>query len=146
MMNFPALEPHSVSNLTMEHEKGGSILLVEDDPWLRQLLRVGLESRGYVCVEAQNGGEGLEQLKRHAVDIVITDQQMPVMSGSEFIEIMQNRYEREAPPVILVSGLHDSVLPTHLKQLNISAIFHKPYSLDDLLHSVASIIQQSHAR
>jgi two-component system, OmpR family, KDP operon response regulator KdpE len=59
---------------------------VDDDGLTRHLLRIALESRGYQCLEAENGLMGLEKLMIHQVDAVISDQHMPVMNSVDFIK------------------------------------------------------------
>lgn len=115
------------------------VLVVEDDGLHRHLLRVALENQGYQCLEAENGLIGLEKLMMHQVDAVISDQQMPVMNGIDFIKELQARYGELAPPVILISGGNFSHLQEQGRELGVSACFGKPYHLEMLLRSVAAL-------
>jgi CheY-like chemotaxis protein len=117
------------------------VLVVDDDGLTRHLLRIALESRGYQCLEAENGLMGLEKLMRHPVDAVISDQHMPVMNGVDFIKELRSRFGELAPPVILVSGDNYSDFQQQATELGVSAYFVKPYHLESLLHSVAGLIQ-----
>lgn len=124
------------------HPKILRVLIVEDDGLSRYLLRMALENQGYECLEAENGLRGLEKLLVHRVDAVISDQQMPVMNGIDFIREMHARYAESAPPVILVSGNDGSHLHKLAEELGVSACFGKPYHLETLLHSVAKITKK----
>ena len=115
------------------------VLVVEDDGYIRHLLRIALENRGYQCLEAENGLMGLEKLMLHQVDAVISDQQMPVMNGVDFIKEVRTRFGELAPPVILVSG--DNFSDFQKQELGVSAYFEKPYHMESLLQSVAVVIQ-----
>lgn len=117
------------------------VLVVEDDGLTRHLLRIALENRGYQCLEAENGLMGLEKLMIHQVDAVISDQQMPVMNGVDFIKELRTRFGELAPPVILVSGDNYSNFQKQAQELGVSAYFGKPYHLESLLHTVAVVIQ-----
>jgi two-component system chemotaxis response regulator CheY len=84
---------------------------------------------------------GLEKLMLHQVDAVISDQQMPVMNGVDFIKEVRTRFGELAPPVILVSGDNFSDFQKQAKELGVSAYFEKPYHMESLLQSVAVVIQ-----
>jgi CheY-like chemotaxis protein len=63
-----------------------------------------LEERGFVVESATNGREALEALTRVHPDVVITDLQMPKMSGSELITELKNRQETVSVPIVIVAG------------------------------------------
>jgi two-component system, chemotaxis family, chemotaxis protein CheY len=138
--------PSPSSSPASNQKEGPRVLVVEDDGLNRHLLRIALEGQGYQCLEAENGLRGLEKLLMYRVDAVISDQQMPVMNGIDFIKEMQSRYGALAPPVILVSGGNESHLQRHAEELGVSACFRKPYHLETLLDSVAVITQHPSKR
>jgi CheY-like chemotaxis protein len=81
-----------------------TILLVEDEQLMRQVMRESLELGGYRVLEAANGQEALEALSRsrEPVDVLVTDLVMPVMGGTELMR--QVRRRQPGVPVVLVSG------------------------------------------
>ena len=81
-----------------------TILLVEDEQPLRQVIRESLELDGYRVLEAAHGQEALEVASRcrTSIDVVITDIVMPVMGGAELIR--QIRQRQPGMPVVLISG------------------------------------------
>jgi CheY-like chemotaxis protein len=81
-----------------------TILLVEDEQALRQLLRESLELDGYRVLEAANGEEALDTLSRWMgpVDVIVTDVVMPRMGGAELMR--QVRQRLPDMPVVLLSG------------------------------------------
>lgn len=86
------------------------ILIVEDEPDLRELGRVLLESQGYEVHCAGDGFEALLSLKRSLPDIIISDLNMPNMSGFELLSVVRRRFP--AIPVIVISGqFTDLTLP-----------------------------------
>ena len=78
------------------------ILIVEDEPSLRQLGRMLFEAQGYEVGEAEDGFEGLAALKQSLPDIIISDLQMPNMNGFEFLSVVRRRFP--TIPVIAISG------------------------------------------
>jgi CheY-like chemotaxis protein len=83
------------------------ILLVEDDGETRAMLRRVLEEPGYAVVEANNGREALEVLTRRDrpdVQLIVSDIEMPEMSGDELLAELSDRSQLSGIPVILVSG------------------------------------------
>ena len=59
------------------------ILITEDEPHLREVLRLQLENAGYDVIEARNGAEGIEHAQRELPDLVLLDVMMPQMDGYE---------------------------------------------------------------
>lgn len=78
------------------------ILIVEDDPSLRQLGKMLFGAQGYEVRGAEDGFEGLAALKQSLPDIIISDLQMPNMNGFEFLSVVRRRFP--TIPVIAISG------------------------------------------
>jgi len=83
-----------------------SILLVEDNADLRELVGFVLRHEGYDVLEAENGREALDQLEtmQPLPDLILLDLMMPVMTGSELLEILQEREQLASLPVVVLSA------------------------------------------
>jgi CheY-like chemotaxis protein len=79
-------------------------LVVDDSMLIRHTVCRFLEERGFAVESATNGQEALEALKRRRPDIIITDMDMPKMSGSELITALKSRPETANIPVVIVAG------------------------------------------
>ena len=79
-------------------------LVVDDSMLIRHTVCRFLEERGFSVESACNGEEALETLKRIRPDIIITDMQMPKMSGGEFITALKNQAATANIPVVIVAG------------------------------------------
>lgn len=134
---------HFLSSLAVRDSMNFCVLIVDDECLIRDVLRMALENEGYQCLEAENGLTGLEMLRIHTVDLVISDHHMPGMNGIDFIKELKKRYSEHAPPVILLSGANPFHLQRHAKDLAVSACLSKPYQLETLLHSVRQVITRS---
>lgn len=86
-------------------EEARTLLIVEDEPGIRAALQRTLMREGYRVLEATNSEEGLELLGRHRVQVIISGQRMPSMSGFEFLSIVRDLHPHTAR--ILLSGHTD---------------------------------------
>ena len=79
-------------------------LVVDDSMVIRHTVSRFLEERGFVVESASNGLEALEILKRVRPALLITDMQMPAMSGSELISVLKSKPETAAIPILILTG------------------------------------------
>jgi two-component system, cell cycle sensor histidine kinase and response regulator CckA len=120
-----------------------TILLVEDEDMLRGLIRELLEIKGYQVLEASQGVEAIDVLKRNGepVDLLLTDVVMPHMSGSE----LATELRRTLPElkVIFMSGYTGSNNAAIHKSLEMPgvAFLQKPFRLNALISQVEGLIQ-----
>ena len=79
-------------------------LVVDDSMLIRYTVCRFLEGRGYAVESATNGMEALQILERRRPDLIVTDMQMPKMTGSELITALKNKPETTNIPIIIVAG------------------------------------------
>ena len=90
-----------------------SVLLVDDDPSLRKLLTMQLEEAGFEARQAEDGIDGLVKLRDELPKVIISDLQMPRMSGIEFVSVVRRRFP--SIPVVILSGSMPSEFPEEAK-------------------------------
>jgi CheY-like chemotaxis protein len=112
------------------------VLVVDDDPTLRLVIRLVLERGGYEIDEAPHGKAALEAMTSAVPDVVVADMRMPVMSGLELIHRMRAEAATERVPVILLTGVSDV---GDMKDLA-SAVLIKPFEPAHLLSTVGELI------
>ncbi|MEM6468568.1 MAG: response regulator [Planctomycetota bacterium] len=119
-----------------------SILVVDDDPIFRGVILRALKFRDVSAapVAASDGAEALELLKRQRFDLVITDDQMPLMTGIELIEACEPFDAR--PQFILCTANTDAVCRTDLQGLADVTVLEKPFPLSILIGMVSSWSKQ----
>jgi len=83
----------------------GGILVVDDDPDLREFLRLTLTSMGFEVTSAANGREALDVLEGYDPDLILLDMKMPVMDGWEFCRALERRDAR--PPIVVLTAAPD---------------------------------------
>ncbi len=108
------------------------ILIIDDDPLARSILRLLFESDGYVCREAENGALGLAMLEQYQPDLVVTDNNMPVLTGLEFLDRLGKKSRRQVPAVIVVTGDVSHELKMRALQSGARAVLEKPYNIDEI--------------
>ena len=117
---------------------GKRVLVVDDDPDIRELLFTALEDEGFEVVPAGNGQEALAIIKTFRPDVIVLDLMMPVMDGWQFAQELRARDEGDEDiPLVLLSAARD--LKTHAKALAAADIIEKPFDLAELLPKIARV-------
>ncbi len=108
----------------------GTVLVVDDDETVAEILCAQLESLGFATYQAADGDSGLKMFKQlnHNLDLVILDLAMPGKSGQELLQDL--RWLNPEIPVIICTGTHE--MPGELQNLAISAIIRKPFRLEQI--------------
>jgi CheY-like chemotaxis protein len=97
----------------MRKVSSNSVLLVDDDPTIRNFLSSQLEKAGFKAQQAEDGIDGLVKLRNGLPQVIISDLQMPRMSGLEFVSVVRRRFP--SIPVIVLSGSIQRELPEEVK-------------------------------
>jgi CheY-like chemotaxis protein len=124
-----------------------SILVVDDDPALRELLRRLLEREGYAVQEAENGRAALERLREAPPGLILLDLMMPEMDGFDFVAAVRADKAWRTIPIIVVTA--KDLAPDDRQRLNgaVEAILQKgASSRDALLAEVRAMVAASVAR
>ena len=122
------------------------ILLVDDHQLAREALKLFLETQGYLVEEAENGAEGLAVIDQgHTFDLVISDNQMPVMTGVEFIQNLAQRSYLTTHPLILYTGNLTAELEQQVHDLGVYAVLPKPCNFRDLLSTIRQACEKPKA-
>jgi CheY-like chemotaxis protein len=100
------IERAQLSNVLRRYRRapGGKVLIVEDDPATRALLRRSLEKEGWSVSEAENGRVGLERLDADTPSLVLLDLMMPEVDGFEFLDGVRSRTFVDAPSVVVITA------------------------------------------
>jgi DNA-binding response OmpR family regulator len=117
------------------------ILVIDDEADLREMLDLFLSSVGYEVCTAESGRVAIEQAKRQAIDLVITDLRMPGMSGVDTLTALRRMSPSLA--VIVLSGHVSEEAAQRCSEEGATRIVLKPFHLDDLLHVVDGALRAS---
>jgi CheY-like chemotaxis protein len=111
------------------------ILVVDDEPDERFLVRRTLRKQGHDVTLAENGAAGLKAVQEQPPDLVVTDVMMPVMDGVEFIGRLRDDLATAGIPILAASG------DTHLAGAA-DAVLKKPYADHDLVAIVNTLLEK----
>ena len=121
-----------------------TILVVDDDPDTRSLLRLILETAGHEVVEAAHGRAALEIIQPDPLpDVVLTDLMMPVLDGAALIGRLNSEPRTAAIPIVVVSASSDAASTLQASGL-VQAFVRKPFDVYALVHSVESVAAGPH--
>jgi len=115
-----------------------TVLVVEDDADMREILTQLLEFHGWNIMTAGDGVEGLQQLKRHRPSLIVLDLAMPRMNGMQFRAAQRQLPDRRLAsiPCVVVSAANDAA--SYKASLGAADVLVKPFETDELLASVAA--------
>lgn len=121
---------------------GLRLLIAEDDPAFRRVIQFTLERAGWQVIAAPDGMAAAEQLERSSFDCLVTDHQMPRMSGIELIETVRNVMQLNNPEIILCTAKGLELDAQKLQQqYRLAAVLHKPFSPRQLVNVIASQLE-----
>jgi CheY-like chemotaxis protein len=110
------------------------ILIVDDEPDVRFVLKMAFESAGHQIVEAHHGAAALERVGSSRPDLVVTDVMMPVLDGLELVRRLRSDPETAAIPILLLSSRATAAS-------GVDAAFVKPFRPHEVLAAGLSLIE-----
>lgn len=116
------------------------ILLVDDSASVRQVAGIALRRAGYETLEATNGKEGLALLDGGKLNLIVSDVNMPVMNGIEFLKAVKQHPTSKFTPVIMLTTEAGDDLKQQGREAGAKAWIIKPFQPQTLLDAVAKLI------
>ncbi len=119
-----------------------TILFVEDSPTMRRIIANSLRQVGFEeIIEAENGVDALEKVEGRAIDLVVTDWNMPEMNGAELVKTLREMPPYAEVPIIMITtrGMKDDVM-TAMK-LGVDGYIVKPFTPEVLQEKLKSVIR-----
>jgi two-component system KDP operon response regulator KdpE len=114
------------------------ILIIDDEPPIRKLLRMGLNTQGYDILDAPNGKTALELLDK-APDLVILDLGLPDIQGLELLRMIRARME--SVPIVVLSSRGDEAGKVQALDLGADDYITKPFGMDELLARIRAALR-----
>lgn len=126
----------------MVGQSGNRVLLVEDEPLIRKLISGCLVAEGYVAQTAFDGLDALGKLRAGLPDLIVSDLNMPRMSGLEFLSVVRKRFPQI--PVIVISSVAANEMP---QELVADAYYHKSgFGFQQLLETISDLARKPPVR
>jgi len=118
------------------------VLVVDDEIHIVHVVAIKLRNNGYEVIPAENGADAFELARKEKPDIIVTDFQMPVMTGLELVKKLRRNEATKDIPVIMLTARGFAVEDEQKEDLQISRFLSKPFSPKELLRSIEDILYQ----
>lgn len=118
------------------------VLVVDDEIHIVHVVSIKLRNNDYEVISAENGAEAFELACREKPDIIVTDFQMPVMTGLELVQKLRQSEQTKDIPVIMLTARGFAIEDESKEQLQISEFLSKPFSPKELLRTIDDILYQ----
>jgi two-component system chemotaxis response regulator CheY len=122
----------------------GGVLVIDDEPDVRRVIRLTLEKAGYDVVEAEDGEQAIQVINEGehpmVLDVILTDIRMPRINGLEAITYFQREYP--SVPLIVLTGFPDLAMAIRLLNCGITDYLVKPVEREKLMSAVANALAQ----
>ncbi len=125
--------------------KAKRILIVDDDENLRSVLEALLEPKGYEIMQAADGDEGLQKIRKRQPDIIILDGMMPKKSGFQLAYELKNNPEYERIPIIMLTGVDRASGKTEQywrEKSRADLYIAKPFDYVQLVETIEKILRE----
>jgi two-component system OmpR family response regulator len=132
-----------VESRDIDRAMGTSVLVVEDDNTLRELLEYNLKKEGYSVSTAADGAEALERFRSNKPLLIILDIMLPVMSGTEVCRIIRGE---SLVPIIMLTAKTEEVDRVVGFELGADDYVTKPFSMRELLSRIKAVLRRSEAQ
>jgi two-component system chemotaxis response regulator CheY len=117
-----------------------TILSVDDSVSALQMIKLTLSGAGYQVVQAANGADGLSKARAGAVDLVLTDLNMPVMDGLTLIRELRKLPAYKGVPIVFLTTESDAGMKQQAKAAGATGWITKPFQQDQLLAVVRKVL------
>jgi two-component system, OmpR family, alkaline phosphatase synthesis response regulator PhoP len=118
------------------------VLVADDEIHIIHVVAIKLRNNGYEVIAANNGLEAYDLACREKPDIIVTDYQMPLMTGVEMIAKLRGDERTKDIPVVLLTARSFAVTQEQQESLVVSACLSKPFSPKELLKTIQDILYQ----
>jgi CheY-like chemotaxis protein len=118
------------------------VLIADDEVHIIQVVAIKLKNNGFEVITAENGQKAFELASEQVPDLVITDFQMPVMTGLELIKKLRQNPDTASVPVIMLTARGFAIEDEVRQNLKISECLSKPFSPRELLQNVRQVLNQ----
>lgn len=118
------------------------VLVADDEVHIIHVVAIKLRNNGYEVVTADNGAEAFALACEDKPDIIVTDYQMPRMTGLELVERLRQCEQTKDTPVIMLTARNFAISQQQREELQISECISKPFSPKELLGNIEDVLHQ----
>ncbi len=126
----------------MEGKGKKKILVVEDEPDFRVLVRMRLQAGGYEVLEAEDGVKGLEMARTQAPDLVVLDLMLPRMDGYKVARLLKFDEKHRNIPIVMLTARSQQTDRETGTAVGADAYLTKPFKAEELLDVIAKLVSK----
>ena len=127
----------------MADEKAVKGLVVDDEIHIVQVVAIKLRNNGFDVITCENGAQALELATNEKPNVIVTDFQMPVMTGLELVQNLRKQPDTADIPVVMLTARGFAIEDQQKEELKISACLSKPFSPRELLQSIEEVLKEA---
>ncbi len=116
------------------------IVIMEDEPDIRELIAICVELAGWEPIEASGAGQGLELAARERPDAVLLDVMMPGTDGPAILAALRLRGDTRGIPVVFITAKTDPATRSTLEGLGAAGVIEKPFNTGSLTRQISALI------
>lgn len=116
-----------------------NILVVDDEKSIRDVFQMAVDHAGYTCFVAKSGNDALEVMKETHIDVVVTDIQMPGISGLELVAKIRELYDSD---IVVMTGFVEDFTYEKIIELGARDFIHKPVRLNELMVRLKRVLNE----
>ena len=139
-----AINETSTAAMFSQKKSEGRVLVVDDEPAVRKVVKLTLEKAGYDVIEAEDGAQAVQEVKSGEnplmLDVILTDIRMPKMNGLEAIQYFQQEFPHVS--LIVLTGFPNIEMATSLMQQGVITYLVKPVERETLLAAVSKAMEK----
>ena len=120
-----------------------TVLIADDEPHIRHLVGTKLKLAGYNVLVASNGQDCLELAREHRPSLIVTDFQMPMLSGFEMSQALAEDQSTANIPIILLTARGHKITQEELDTTGIRMVMDKPFGPTDLMTRVRGMLEEA---
>jgi YesN/AraC family two-component response regulator len=119
------------------------VIIIDDQPIARFFLKRIFEAKfNFQIIEAANGHEGLEKIKREKPDLVFTDIMMPLMDGTTLVQTMRSDPTLKEIPIVVMSSTSDKDIVRRMLSMGVSDYLLKPFQTGNVENRIEAVVQK----
>ena len=118
------------------------ILVVDDDPNIRGLLKEALRDEGFEVIVAVNGEDGLYSFQEHKPNLMVVDGLLPKINGFELVAKVRASELGKSMPIVMISGIYKALkMTSQIRDLGLNEFIEKPFDIFDTVHRIKQLLQ-----
>ena len=119
------------------------VLVVDDDIHIVHVVAIKLRNNGFEVLTAENGVEAYKIACQEKPDVIVTDFQMPAMTGLELVEALRKNTDTAGIPIIMLTARGFAIDNEQKESLHIAECLSKPFSPKELLRTVEDVLHEA---